>query len=188
MKRVLFLFVAALSLFTLLCAPATAARDPLTDEEIDQLRETAQMPNKRIELFIKFVSARILAIQQVQSDPKLTDRPKQVHDLLEDFNYLTDQLDDNLDMYSRQKADFRKSLKKAIEAYSDWQVKLRTLKETSKPEELKQYSFSLETATENVNAGADTTRELLAEQEEAHKKKGKSDKDDKVDEKKSADR
>jgi ABC-type transporter Mla subunit MlaD len=126
--------------------------------------------------------------QQVQSDPKLTDRPKQIHDLLEDFNYLTDQLDDNFDMFSRQKADFRKSLKKAIEAYSDWQLKLRTLKETSKPEELKQFSFSLETAVENVNAGADTTREMLAEQEAAHKKKGKDDKDDKDEEKKPANR
>jgi hypothetical protein len=186
MKRVLALFAAML----MLCAPAFAGRDPLTDEEVDQLRETAQMPNKRIELFIKFITARMLAIQQVGADPKLTDRPKQIHDLLEDFNYLTDQLDDNLDMYSRQKADFRKSLKKAIEAYSDWQVKLRTLKETTKPDELKEFSFSLETAVENVNAGADTTRELLAEQEAARKKKGKDDKDkdDKDDEKKSADR
>ena len=184
MKRVLVLIAAAL----MLCTPAVAGRDPLTDEEIDQLRETAQMPNKRIELFIKFINARILAIQQVQSDPKLTDRPKQIHDLLEDFNYLTDQLDDNFDMFSRQKADFRKSLKKAIEAYSDWQLKLRTLKETSKPEELQQFSFSLETAVENVNAGADTTREMLAEQEAAHKKKGKDDKDDKDEEKKPANR
>lgn len=184
MKRVLVLIAAALMLAT----PAFAGRDPLTDEEIDQLRETAQMPNKRIELFIKFINARVLAMQQVQSDPKLTDRPKQIHDLLEDFNYLTDQLDDNLDMYSRQKADFRKSLKKAIEAYSDWQLKLRTLKETAKPEELKQFSFSLETAVENVNAGADTTREMLAEQEAAHKKKGKDDKEDKDEEKKPANR
>jgi hypothetical protein len=184
MKHIFVVIAAAL----LLCAPAFAGRDPLTDEEIDQLRETAQMPNKRIELFVKFINARMLAIQQVQSDPKLTDRPKQIHDLLEDFNYLTDQLDDNLDMYSRQKADFRKSLKKAIEAYSDWQLKLRTLKETAKPEELKQFSFSLETAVENVNAGADTTREMLAEQEAAHKKKGKDDKDDKDEEKKPANR
>jgi hypothetical protein len=184
MKRFLLLIAAAL----LLCAPAYAGRDPLTDEEIDQLRETAQLPNKRIELFIKFIDARVLAIHQIQADPKITDRPKQIHDLIDDFNYLTDQLDDNLDMYSRQKADFRKSLKHAIEAYSAWQVQLRTLKENSKPEELKQYSFALDTATENVNAGADTTRELLAEQEEAHKKKGKTDKEDKEEEKKSADR
>jgi hypothetical protein len=184
MKRLLALLAAML----MLCAPAFAGRDPLTDEEVDQLRETAQMPNKRIELFLKFINARMLALQQVQSDPKLTDRPKQIHDLLDDFNALTDQLDDNLDMFSRQKADFRKSLKKAIEAYSDWQVKLRTVKESAKPEELKEFSFSLETATENVNAGADTSRELLAEQEAARKKKGKDDKDDKDDEKKSADR
>jgi hypothetical protein len=156
------------------------ARDPLNPKEVDELREAKQMPNKRIELLVKYAKARMLAIQQVIADPKLSDRPQQIHDLLEDFNLLTDELDDNLDMYTREKADFRKSLKLAIEAYSDWQVNLRIIKEMAKPEELKHFSFSLETAIENVNAGADTTRELLAEQEVAkEKKKNKSDKQEK---------
>lgn len=156
------------------------ARDPLNPKEVDELREAKQMPNKRIELLIQYARARMLAIQQVLADPKLTDRPQQVHDLLDDFNVLTDELDDNLDMYTREKADFRKSLKLAIEAYSEWQVKLRTIKQSVKPDELKQFSFALDTAMENVNAGADSTRELLAEQEASKgKKKEKNDKEEK---------
>jgi hypothetical protein len=156
------------------------ARDPLNPKEVDELREAKQMPNERIKLLVQFARARMLAIQQVLADPKLTDRPQQVHDLLDDFNILTDELDDNLDMYTREKADFRKSLKLAIEAYSEWQVKLRTIKQSAKPDELKQFSFALDTAVENVNAGADTTRELLAEQEASKgKKKNKDDKEEK---------
>lgn len=171
MKRV----VSCVLLFLFACSFATAERkrDPLNSQEIDELREAAQEPNKRLALLIKYMKARMLAIQQLQTDPKIADRNKQIHDLLDDFNYLHDELDDNLDMYTRQSADFRKALKSAVEAYSDWQLRLRALKDTAKPEEAKQFGFVLETALENVNAGADTTRELLAEQERA--KKGKKE-------------
>lgn len=171
MKRTFVLFLLLLTPFAF-----ASGRDPLTPKEADDLRDAKELPNKRIELLIKYAKARMLAIQQVQSDPKLTDRPQQLHDLLEDFNFLTDELDDNLDMYTRQKADFRKSLKLAIEAYSDWQVRLRTLKETAKPDEVKTFRFVLDTAIENVNAGADVSRELLAEQEQAKKLKKEKEK------------
>lgn len=168
--RPLLLFLLAV----FLTAPAFAAgRDPLNKLEQDELRETAQDGNKRIQLFLKFTRARMLAIQQVHSDPNIPDRVQQMRELIEDFNTLTDELDDNLDMYTRQKQDFRKALKLAIEAYSEWQVKLRGLKETLKPEELSKLRFVLDTAIENVNAGADITREMLAEQEEARRKKKK---------------
>ena len=59
-------------------------------------------------------------------------------------------------MYSRQHADLRKPLKATIEAYTDWQLRLRNLKEAPKnhpkaSEELKQYDFVLESATDAVN-------------------------------------
>jgi hypothetical protein len=162
-------------------ASAEKKRDPLNTQEIDELREAAQDPNKRLALLIKYMKARMLAVQQLQVDPNIADRNKQIHDLLDDFNYLHDEFDDNLDMYTRQAADFRKALKTAVEAYSDWQLRLRTLKDTAKPEETKQFGFVLETALENVNAGSDETRELLAEQERA--KKGKKEKKDPLTEK-----
>jgi hypothetical protein len=168
----------SLCLLAVLCAPVFAdRRDPLTTKEVDELRDNAQNADKRIALLIKFTKARMLAIQQVLSDPKLQDRPQQIHDLLDDFNYLNDELDDNLDMYTRHGDDFRKALKLAIEAYSDWQVKLRALKQNSTPADLKQYGFVLDTAIESVNSGADTTRELLAEQEQAAKEKKEKKKD-----------
>src|SRR5918996_112423 len=99
--RAILLFV-----LIILCAvPALAKRDPLNKKEVEELRNVTQEPEKRIALLVKFARARMLAIQQVQADPKIADRPQQIHDLLEDFNALQDELDDNLDMYTRHKDD-----------------------------------------------------------------------------------
>ena len=99
------------------------------------------------------------------------DRGKRIHDLLEDFNYIADELDSNLDMYARQHSDMRKVLKEVVEAYTDWQLKLRGIKagDQSQPKEasiaeMKQYDFPLDTAIETVNAGLDSSRDLLDKQ------------------------
>src|ERR1043166_6962835 len=109
-------------------------RDPLTDAEADQLREVATEPYKCLKLLIKFTEARLVAIDQVRVDPKLAkDRGKQIHDLLEDFTSLLDELNDNLDQYEARtmnkddQKDFKKGLKELIEADERFDLKLRTL-------------------------------------------------------------
>src|SRR5437016_11281890 len=118
--RLTLIFVA---LALMLAAPSASAardRDPLTPLEIDQLREAAQEPEKRIKLLTDFARARLLAIEQMRADPKLHEnRGQQIHNLLTDFLGICESLEDNLDMYSRQHADLRKPLKQAIEAYTD---------------------------------------------------------------------
>ena len=99
---------------------AEKKRDPLTNEEVDKIRETTQEPEKRIPLYVQFAKTRLLAIEQLRADNKLkTDRGKQIHDLLEDFTTLADELDNNIDMYQRQHEDLRKVLKLVVEAYTD---------------------------------------------------------------------
>jgi hypothetical protein len=161
-------------------AAAQSRRDPLTEAEVDQLREVTQEPVRRIKLLIKFGRARMLAIEQLRADPKLAGtRGKQVHDLMEDFEKLVDELDRNIDMYSRQKSDLRKPLKEVIEAYTEWQLKLRAIKATDLADaklaaEMKEIEFPLDSAVDTVNAGLDMARELMDEQNqraEAAKKK-----------------
>lgn len=162
-------------------ADAKGKRDPLTDNEVDQLREATQDPPKRIRLIVKFARARMLAIEQLRTDPKLAGaRGKQLHDLLEDFDAIADELDRNIDMYSRQRTDLRKPLKEVIEAYTEWQLKLRSLKQTDLADakiaaEMKEVEFVLESAMETVNAGLDSARDVLELQnqkaEEAKRKK-----------------
>src|SRR5689334_6624637 len=76
-------------------------RDPLTEDESDKLRELAQEPDKRIKLLLKFTQARLATIEQMEGDARLaTGRGKQIHDMLEDFTALIDELDDNIDEYA----------------------------------------------------------------------------------------
>jgi hypothetical protein len=154
------------TLFLLATAlPSAAKRDPLNTLEVEQLRETTDQPDKRIRLMLQFARARMTAIDQLRSDPKLAPgRGKEIHNLLEDFTTLAEELDDNIDMFHRHREDIRKSLKLTIEAYSEWQLKLRALKETSDVAEKRHYDFALETAIEVVTDGADSARDIMQKQ------------------------
>jgi hypothetical protein len=142
-------------------------RDPLNPKEVDAMRESADWPDKRLEVMVGFARARMSAIQELEANAaKAKDRPMQIHDLLEDFTLLLDELEDNLDMYGSHKADMRKGLVLLIEANSEWQLRLRQLKEKSPPEELDQYSFVLTNATEAVKDMGDDARKSLQQQNE----------------------
>jgi hypothetical protein len=148
-------------------AYADKHRDPLTNAEVDKIREASEEPPKRVLLYVEFAKARLLAIEQLRADTKLkTDRGKQIHDLLEDFTTIIDELDDNIDMYDRQHEDLRKALKPVVEAYTDWQLKLRAIKEDSgvSDEEKKAYDFPLDSAIDSVNTELDSARETLDKQ------------------------
>jgi len=156
---------------------AQRRRDPLTDAETDQLREVADQPEARVKLWVKFLRARIAALDQIRSDPKFAaERAKRTHDMLEDFAGMIDELDDNIDQYSRQKQDVRKALKEVVEMESDLQLKLRAIQEATDPpsqKELPEYKFVLQNALESVNQSAANTRDTLQEQNEEFSKKGK---------------
>lgn len=152
-------------------------RDPLTDAETDQLREVADQPEARVKLWVKFVRARMAALDQIRSDPKFAaERGKRTHDLLEDVTNMMDELDDNIDQYARQKQDIRKALKDVVGLDSELQLKLRAILEATDPasqKELADYKFVLQNAVESVNQNAQNTRDTLEEQNEQFSKKGK---------------
>ncbi|PYX90993.1 MAG: hypothetical protein DMG67_11615 [Acidobacteria bacterium] len=176
----LAIFVFALAASLVASSPGgRVRRDPLTADEIDQLREQAQEPVNRLRLYIKFARARMVAIEQLRSDPKLAaGRGEKVHDLLEDFTNIVDEIDDNMDNYSEHGADIRKPLKELIEAEADWQLRLRTLKDAiaKDPQTAKEahdYTFTLDTALDSVNDSADSVRKTLEEQNTSLKTKKK---------------
>jgi hypothetical protein len=150
----------------------TRDRDPLNEKEVDEMREVADSPDKRLELMISFARARMSSIDQLRANAKsATDRPMQIHDLLQDFSTLMDEIDDNVDMYASHKTDMRKGLRLLIEADSEWALKLRGLTEQSPPEELEQYSFVLANARDAVNDSADVARKELQEQNDLAREK-----------------
>ena len=65
-----------------------------------------------------------------------------------------------------------------IEADSDWQLRLRTLKEAPSSDakaakEAREYYFALDAAIDSVNASAENARKVLAEQNIAFAEKKK---------------
>jgi predicted nucleic acid-binding Zn-ribbon protein len=150
-------------------------RDPLTPGEVDELRDAAQDPETRLKLFIKFARARLDSLQQIRTDPKVTDRAQQTHDLLQEFLDVYDELNDNIDTFVERKTDLRKPLKGLIEADNEFQAKLRALKDAADASkaEAEKYRFLLDSAVDTVDGSAQDHRQLLVEEEEAVKRKKK---------------
>ena len=140
--------------------------DPLTDPEVDELRDVAQDADQRLALYVTFARARLATIEQARSDPKITDKAQAIHDRLQDFVDVYDELNDNIDTFVGRKADLRKVLKTIIDADDEFQAKLRALKDSARAstEETKQYEFVLSDAMEDVDTSVTDHRELLTEQ------------------------
>jgi hypothetical protein len=148
-------------------------RDPLTQPEIDQIRDASWEPRQRLTLYLQFARARLVKLELMRNDPKATNRPQQTHDLLDDFQRLYDELNDNIDTYVDRKDDIRKPLKLIIEADTEFDSKLRALKDAAdvKPEETRQYEFVLTNALDTVDTSSEDHKKLLADQEDAAKHK-----------------
>jgi len=166
-----------LSLSMAAAASAQRHRDPFTQPEIDQIRDVSWDPDMRLALYVKFARARLVAIEQMRSDPKTKDRAQQTHDKLDDFLLIYDELNDNIDTYVDRKNDIRKPLKVIIDADTECQAKLRALKDAAdaSAEEARRYEFVLTNVLDTLDGSAEDHRKLLTEQQEAAKHRKKSD-------------
>jgi hypothetical protein len=167
------LCVAATLLLTCGWLLAQNHRDPLTRAEIDQVRDASWEPKQRLALYVEFARTRLVKMEQLRSDLKTKDRAQQTHDLLDDFQLLYDELNDNIETYVDRNDDIRKPLKLVIAADTEFQAKLRALKEAANvpPAEYSIYEFVLSTALDTVDSSAEDHRKLLDDQEEAAKHK-----------------
>ncbi len=169
MRTALTLLMLMLLLVSL---PASAKRDPLTADEVQQLRDTAQEPEKRLALYVKFIRARATSLEQTYADPRLAaGRGQQIHELLEDIDSLVQEMDDNIDQYAHQRYDIRKPLKQVIDMDGEVQAKLRAMKQaapslqqTANPSD---YAFVLDNALDSVTSSLDNARQTSQEQEAA---------------------
>jgi hypothetical protein len=154
-------------------ASAQRHRDPLTQPEIDQIRDASWEPRERLTLYVQFARARLVKMEDMRSDPKAKNRPRQTHDLLDDFQLLYDELNDNIDTYVDRKDDIRKPLKVIIEADTEFQAKLRALKDAADVpnSEAREYEFVLTNVLETLDTSAEEHKKLLADQEDAAKHK-----------------
>jgi hypothetical protein len=158
-------------------ASAQRHRDPFTRAEIDQIRDASWEPQQRLGLYVKFARDRLVALEQMRSDPKTKNRARETHDRLDDFLLIYDELNDNIDTYVDRQNDIRKPLKAIIEADTEFQAKLRGLKDAADvpAAEANQYEFVLTNAIETLDTSAEDHRKLLVEQEASkHRKKSEA--------------
>jgi hypothetical protein len=165
--RALVRWALALAVVAALPLSAQRKRDPLDKLEIDQLRDAALDGDTRLKLYVSFVRDRMNKLEQMRADPKATNRPRQTHDMLEDFLAVYDELNENVDNYVGRKDDIRKALKVIIEADTEFQAKLRALKNAANTEaaEAKQYEFILTNAIDTVDSSTDDHRRTVTEVE-----------------------
>ena|ERR1700690_1674186 len=172
------LFILQLCLILSLQASAQRRHDPLNPVEIDQLRDAMVEPEQRLKLYVTFSRDRMTKLEQMRADPKAKERALKTHDMLEDFLAVYDELNENIDMYVGRKDDIRKPLKTVIEADTEFQSRLRALKNSANTtaDEASQYEFVLTDALDTVDSSTDDHRKTLAEVEDYVKKKKKQQK------------
>lgn len=133
--------------------------DPLTEDEIQQIRDNAIHPDDRVKLYLKFITQRLDEIKQLSADSKAGDNRAQIRAKLEEFTHLCDELQDNLDTYDAAHADIRKALKELVAATAKWQDALKLAPDDPT------YDFSRITALEAAKSATDQAKQLASEQD-----------------------
>jgi hypothetical protein len=110
-----------------LALPLRAQTDDnvLAEAEVDQLRDSAYVPNDRVLVFIKLLDTRNKAIQDLFAHPRRPGREQDTHDLMQQFTAIADELNDNLDDYGPRHRDIRKALPKLLDATERWSSNLK---------------------------------------------------------------
>lgn len=152
----------AVVLTCLLCASPVwgqkQEREPLTNAQVEKIREAGIDPAGRVKLYTKFLNEHVDSIKALTARARSAARVLRMDSELQDLTALMDELGANLDQYSERKADLRKALKPLAEATQNWLGVLRAI--PSEP------GFEL-SRKESIESGQDLAEEasrLLEEQ------------------------
>ena len=144
-------------------------RDPLTEKEVEQMREFRDMPDKRVKVLNEIIRKRAELLASWEKDVKAVapaERGTRTHDLLEDIVNLLDEFGDNVDTFLKEQADVRKPLHESLVVFTSMQKQLSDIKtaEADKPW-FRDFSFPLEDAIEAVDRGIKDTNDAIQEDE-----------------------
>jgi hypothetical protein len=144
-----------------ICLAMTAAclgqskKDPLTDREIEAVREAGDVPVERILLFVGYIDERAKAIHTLNADRIAQNKTERLHTLFDEFTRLSDDLQDNMDQYHDQKADLRKALKQVVEKTDAW----GTILNEPKPDD--DYDFLRKTAIDSNHEAHESAKQMI---------------------------
>ena len=63
-------------------ALAQRHREPLTQSEIDQIRDASWEPKQRLALYVQFTRSRLVKLEEMRSDPKTKNRARQTQKII----------------------------------------------------------------------------------------------------------
>ena len=135
-------------------------REPLTEAQVELIREAGIDPGERVKLYTKFVDEHVNTIKGLTNRAHSAARVHRIDDELLDLTALMDELGSNLDVYTDRKADIRKALKPLAENTQRWLGVLRAL--AGEPG----FDLSRKEAIESGEDLADEASRLLREQTE----------------------
>jgi hypothetical protein len=141
--------------------------DTLTPGEVQQLRDNAVHPAVRIRLYLKFIGQRLDDLKHLAADSDARNRGVRIHNRLDEFTHLCDELQDNIDTYDSEHADIRKPLKDLIAASDKWTDAINAVPSGSS------YEFAQKMAIASAQSASEEARKLSTEQEaffKIHKK------------------
>jgi hypothetical protein len=152
-----------LALLLVFAAPTIHAQvndrdSALSDGEVEKLRESAPIFDQRVLIFSGFLDDRTRAILALTNGRKKPGRDEDIHDLMEQFTSIADDLEDNLADYGPRHRDLRKALPKVLAATERWQSALKT------PPDNQAYEVSRKLALEAVGDLRDDVTRLIDEQ------------------------
>jgi hypothetical protein len=104
---------------------AQAPEGAMSDAEVESLRNTKALPMDRIEAFEKILDDREHIVTKLVSKPHHPAFTTDMHDAIEEFSAVADELNDNLDEYNKNLRDVRKVLPKLIAETDRWATSLR---------------------------------------------------------------
>jgi hypothetical protein len=137
---------------------AQSGTNALSNDEVDQLRDSANAPRARVLVYIKFLDDRSKAVEALFAHPRKPGREQDTHDLIEQFTSIANELDDNLDDYSKRHRDIRKVLPKLLDASDRWASELRS------PPDNEAYNVSRKLSLQAISDLHEDATELIEQQ------------------------
>jgi hypothetical protein len=137
---------------------AQSGKDPLTDQQIEDVREAGDQPVERIKLFIGYVDERAKGIHSLNADPIAQNKALRLHNLFDEFTRLCDELQDNMDNFDEQHADLRKVLKEVGDKATEWATIL------NEPKPSAQYDFVRKTAIDSNQSAHEAATKMIADE------------------------
>jgi hypothetical protein len=115
-----------LTVLAVVPAWAQDTQGPMTEAEVESLRDSAFVPMERIRAFERILDDRQKEIERLLKRGQYPGSGQDLHDAIDQFSAIADEMNDNLDDFASKHRDLRKVLPKLVLATERWATTLRS--------------------------------------------------------------